>query len=59
MRFFTKTIHAWLDYPLALALVSLPFLFGLGGSHPLARYISPVVGVRCRTGKAVLARDPA
>lgn len=45
MRFVAKTIHAWLDYPVALALIALPFLFGLGASHPLALTISPVVGV--------------
>ncbi len=44
-RFITKTIHAWLDYPVALALIILPFLLGLGGSHELALTISPVVGV--------------
>ena len=36
MRFVTKTIHAWLDYPVALTLIALPFLLGLGASHPLA-----------------------
>ena len=45
MRFVTKTIHAWLDYPVALALIALPFLLGLGASHPFALTISPVVGV--------------
>ena len=45
MRFVTKTIHAWLDDPVALALVTLPFLLGLGASHPLALTISPLVGV--------------
>ena len=45
MRFVTKTIHAWLDYPVALALVALPFLLGLGASHPLALAVSPIVGV--------------
>lgn len=45
MRFLTKTIHAWLDYPVALALIGLPFILGLGTSHPLALTISPVVGV--------------
>lgn len=45
MRFVTRTIHAWLDYPVALALVVLPFLLGLGDSHPLALAVSPVVGV--------------
>lgn len=45
MRFVTKNIHAWLDYPVALALIALPFLLGLGTSNPLALTISPLVGV--------------
>lgn len=45
MRFVTKTIHAWLDYPVAMALIALPFILGLGASSPLALTISPVVGV--------------
>lgn len=45
MRFVTKTIHAWLDYPVAVALIVLPFLLGLGASHPLALMVSPIVGV--------------
>jgi hypothetical protein len=45
MRFVTKTIYAWLDYPVALALIALPFLLGLGTSNALALTISPVVGV--------------
>ena len=45
MRFVTKTIHAWLDYPVALALIGLPFLLGLGTSHTLALFIAPVVGL--------------
>ena len=45
MRFVTKTIHAWLDYPVAFALVALPFLLGLGADQPLALAISPIVGV--------------
>lgn len=45
MRFVTKTIHAYLDYPVALALIVLPFALGLGESSPLALYISPIVGV--------------
>jgi len=45
MRFVTKTIHAWLDYPVAIALIGLPFVLGLGASNPLALAISPVVGV--------------
>lgn len=45
MRFVTKTVHAWLDYPVALSLIALPFLIGLGSSHPLALAIAPIVGV--------------
>lgn len=44
-RFVTKTIHAYLDYPVALALIGLPFVLDLGHSNPLALYISPVAGV--------------
>lgn len=44
-RFVTRTIHAYLDYPVAVALIVLPFLFGLGADDPLALYVSPVVGV--------------
>jgi len=45
MRFITKQIHAYLDYPVALALIILPFLLGLGESNPLALYLSVTVGV--------------
>ncbi|BCH32809.1 hypothetical protein MesoLjLc_47390 [Mesorhizobium sp. L-8-10] len=45
MRFVTKTIHAWLDYPVAAALIALPFLLGLGASNSLALVVSPIVGV--------------
>ncbi len=45
MRFITKNIHAYLDYPVALALIGLPFILGLGTSHPLAFTLSVVTGV--------------
>ena len=35
LRFVTRTIHAYLDYPVALALMGLPFLLGLGASNPV------------------------
>lgn len=44
-RFVTKTIHAYLDYPVALALMALPFVFGLGTSHPLALWLSVGTGL--------------
>ncbi|MBZ0324669.1 MAG: hypothetical protein K8F57_00575 [Alphaproteobacteria bacterium] len=31
MRFVTKTIRARLDYPVALALIGLPFALGFSG----------------------------
>ena len=45
IRFVTKTIHAYLDYPVALSLMALPFLLGLGNSHPLALWLSVGTGV--------------
>lgn len=45
MRFITKRIHAFLDYPVAIALMVLPFLLGLGESNALALYLSVVTGV--------------
>ena len=45
IRFVTQDIHAYLDYPVAVALIVLPFLLGLGSSHPLALWLSVVTGV--------------
>lgn len=45
MKFVTKTLHAYLDYPVAFALMGLPFLLGLGSSNPIALYLSVVTGV--------------
>lgn len=45
MKFVTKRIHAFLDYPVAFALMGLPFLLGLGESNPMALYLSVVTGV--------------
>ena len=45
MRFVTKQIHAYLDYPVALALIALPFLLGLGETNPLALQLSVATGV--------------
>lgn len=44
MRFVTRTVHAYLDYPVALALMVLPFVLGLGQSNPLALWLSVVTG---------------
>lgn len=45
MRFITKKIHSLLDYPVAIALIALPFILGLGSSNPLALQLSVVVGI--------------
>ncbi|MFT5785224.1 MAG: hypothetical protein ACI9KK_000570 [Ascidiaceihabitans sp.] len=44
-RFMTKTLHAYLDYPVALGLIIMPFLLGLGTSHPSAFMLSLLTGV--------------
>ncbi|WP_029064463.1 hypothetical protein [Labrenzia sp. DG1229] len=45
IRFVTKTIHAYLDYPVALGLIALPVVLNLGQSNPLAFWLSVVTGV--------------
>nr|WP_319382777.1 hypothetical protein [uncultured Roseibium sp.] len=45
IRFVTKTIHAYLDYPVAIGLIALPMLLGLGQSSPLAFWLSVTTGV--------------
>ncbi|MGB1241148.1 MAG: SPW repeat domain-containing protein [Chitinophagales bacterium] len=45
MRFITKQIHAYLDYPVAIVLIGLPFLLGLGSSNPLAFQLSLITGI--------------
>lgn len=44
IRFITRDIHAYLDYPVAFALMALPFALGLGDSNPAALYLSVVTG---------------
>ncbi|WP_299848080.1 hypothetical protein [uncultured Roseovarius sp.] len=44
-KFVTKHIHAYLDYPVALALIGLPFLLDLGSTHPMAFWLSVVTGI--------------
>jgi len=45
LRFVTKSIHAYLDYPVAVALIASPFLIGLGQSSPLALWLSVATGI--------------
>ncbi len=44
-RFVTKTVHAYLDYPVAVSLMVLPFVLGLGTSSPLALHLAVATGV--------------
>ncbi|OQW51996.1 hypothetical protein [Candidatus Raskinella chloraquaticus] len=44
MRFVTRQIHALIDYPVALSLIGMPFLLGLGATNPLAFWLSVVTG---------------
>ena len=45
VRFITKDIHAVLDYPVAIVLITAPFLLALGGSHHFAFWLSVYTGV--------------
>ena len=44
IRFVTRDIHAYLDYPVAAFLMAAPFLLHLGESHPAARWLSVATG---------------
>ncbi len=45
IRFVTQKVHAFLDYPVAISLMALPFLLKLGSSHPLAIWLAVATGV--------------
>ena len=45
MRFVTRTIHAYLDYPVAISLMVLPFVLGLRAGNPLAKWLAVATGV--------------
>ena len=45
IRFVTRTVHAYIDYPVAMSLMALPFLLGLGASNPLAKWLAVATGV--------------
>ncbi len=44
-RFITKTIHAYLDYPVAVGLIVMPVILGLGETSPLAFWLSILTGL--------------
>jgi len=45
LRFVTKEIHAYLDYPVALGLIAMPFILGLGDVNPMAFWLSVATGI--------------
>ena len=45
VRFVTRQVHAWIDYPVAISLMAMPFVLGLGTQNPIARWLSVVTGV--------------
>lgn len=45
MRFITQKMHAFIDYPVAIALIVLPFVLGLGESNPIALQLSVATGI--------------
>ncbi|MBW4707441.1 hypothetical protein KX928_06545 [Roseobacter sp. YSTF-M11] len=45
VRFVTKSIHAYLDYPVAISLMLMPTLLRLGQSSPVAFWLATVTGV--------------
>ncbi len=45
VRFVTRQIHAWIDYPVAISLMVMPFVLGLGTQNPIALWLSVVTGV--------------
>ena len=45
IRFITKTLHSYLDYPVAMLLIGAPLLLGLGESTPIALWLSVATGV--------------
>lgn len=48
-RFVTKTIHAFIDYPIALILIAAPFILGLGKANPPALWLSVATGIAAFT----------
>lgn len=44
IRFVTRQVHAYLDYPVAISLMVLPFLLNLGTSHPIAKWLAVATG---------------
>ncbi|MFK7837664.1 MAG: hypothetical protein AB8B60_15755 [Sulfitobacter sp.] len=44
-RFITRKLHAYIDYPVAIGLIAMPFILGLGASNPFAMMLSVATGI--------------
>ena len=44
-RLVTKAMHAYIDYPVALGLMVIPYLLGLGSANSMALWLSVVTGI--------------
>ena len=45
LRFVTPSIHAFLDYPVAISLMAAPFVLSLGTSSPMAFWLALGTGI--------------
>lgn len=45
LRFISPTLHGVVDYGAGAGLIALPFILGLGDSHPVALWLSVATGV--------------
>ena len=45
VRFVTRRVHAWIDYPVAVSLIALPLVLGVGADNPAAKWLSVATGV--------------
>lgn len=45
VRFLTPNLHGVVDYAAAAGLITMPFVLGLGESHPLAKWLAVATGV--------------
>lgn len=45
LRFVTRKVHALIDYPVAVCLMALPFVLGLGSVDAPGKWLSVATGV--------------
>ncbi len=45
IRFVDRRVHALIDYPVAISLMAMPFVLGLGAVNPVAKWLSVATGV--------------